>query len=143
VLTGCILCFMFSWATVCKTVRPMLSERCILSCLSVCKIGEGAPPPFGEGKRGPHLTQSRLARGLAPCRRGILIHAAIWPQQIWAENWGLCPFREGELSLPNTMWPGPRPTCMPSFILTRPSPTVWHNTPTSQTDRTDRQTTGR
>jgi len=19
---------------------------------------------------------------------GILIHAAIWPQQIWAENWG-------------------------------------------------------
>jgi len=28
---------------------------------------------------------------------GILIHAAIWPQQIWAENWGLCPFGGGEL----------------------------------------------
>jgi len=28
---------------------------------------------------------------------GILIHTAIWPQQIWAENWGLCPFGEGEL----------------------------------------------
>jgi len=28
---------------------------------------------------------------------GILIHAAIWPQQTWAENWGLCPLSEGEL----------------------------------------------
>jgi len=27
----------------------------------------------------------------------ILIHAAIWPQQIWAENWGLCPFGGVEL----------------------------------------------
>jgi len=26
------------WATVCKTVRPMLSDRC-LSCLSVCDVG--------------------------------------------------------------------------------------------------------
>jgi len=26
---------------------------------------------------------------------GILIHVAIWPQQIWAENWGLCPFGAG------------------------------------------------
>ena len=30
---------------------------------------------------------------------GILIHPAIWPQQIWSENWGrLCPFVEGELA---------------------------------------------
>ena len=28
---------------------------------------------------------------------GILIHPAICPQQIWAKNWGLCPFGEGEL----------------------------------------------
>jgi len=34
-----------SWATVCKTVRPMLSIRClsvslsVLSCLSVCDVG--------------------------------------------------------------------------------------------------------
>ena len=28
---------------------------------------------------------------------GILIHPAIWPQQTWAENWGLCPFGEGKL----------------------------------------------
>jgi len=29
------------WATVCKTVRPMLSDCClVLSCLSVCNVGE-------------------------------------------------------------------------------------------------------
>jgi len=58
-----------------------------------------ALPPFGEGERGPHLTQSCLGRGLGQYQvtSDILIHAAIWPQQIWAENWGLCPFGEGEL----------------------------------------------
>jgi len=70
---------------------------------------------------------------------GILIHTAIWPQQIWAENWGLCPFGGGGAgSSLNTMWPGPRPTCLPSFILIRP--TVWPQY-TNVTDRqTDRQT---
>ena len=38
----------------------------------------------------------------------------------------------------NTMWPGPRPTCVPSFILIRP--TVWPQyIPTLQKDTTDRQ----
>jgi len=65
----------------------------------------------------------------------MLIHAAIWPQQIWAENWGLCPFGEGGAGSPSkTMWPGPRPTCLPSFILIRP--TVWPQ----YTNVTDRQT---
>ena len=75
---------------------------------------------------------------------GILIHASIWPQQIWAENWGLCPFRgwRGE-SPSNTvgLWPGPRPICMPSFVLIRP--TVWPqctNVTDRQTGSTDRQT---
>ena len=35
------------------------------------------------------------------------------------------------------MWPGPRPTCAPSFILIRP--TVWPQY-TNVTDRTDKQT---
>jgi len=30
--------FLHFWATVCKTVRPMLLDRC-LSCLSVCNVG--------------------------------------------------------------------------------------------------------
>jgi len=102
------------------------------------KIGEGAPPPFGGRRLGPHLTQSRLGWGLTPYQVAFLIHAAIWRQQIWAENWvGLCPFGGGAAgSLSNTMWPGPRLTCMPSFILIRP--TVAR---TLQTDRTDRQRT--
>jgi len=122
---------------------------------------------------------------------GILIHPAIWPQQIWAKNWGLRPFWEGGAgSLPNTMWlgtrptcnfcmpsfiwihpviwpqqiwaencaetpprfggggvgspsnklwPGPRPACLPTFVLLDPSSRFFHNTPMSQTDRT-RQT---
>jgi len=54
---------------------------------------------------------------------------------------GLCPFRGGGAgSPPNTMWPGPRPTYVPSFILIRP--TVWPqytNDTDRQTDRQDRQ----
>jgi len=40
---------------------------------------------------------------------GILIHAAIWPQQIWAENWGegCAPLGEGEVGPHLTVWPGP------------------------------------
>jgi len=37
----------------------------------------------------------------------------------------------------NTMWPGPRPTCVPSFIVIHP--TVWPQY-TNVTDKTDRQT---
>jgi len=79
----------------------------------------GSAPFWGEGAGSPSNTMSL---GLKPTvlPSGILIHPAIWPQQIWAENWWLCPFGGGGA---NTMWPGPRPTCMPSFILIRP--TVW------------------
>ena len=89
---------------------------------------------------GPHLTQSRLGRGLlpyVPC--GILIHAVILPHQKGAENWGLCPLGRGNAGSPsNTVWPRPRPTCVPSFILS--CPTVWPQC-TNVTDiHTNRQT---
>jgi len=55
---------------------------------------------------------------------------------------GLCPFGGGGAGSPsNTMWPGPMPTCMPSFILIRQ--TVWLqyiNVTDRQTGQTDRQT---
>jgi len=108
------------------------------------KLGRGTTPPFGEGSyiAGSHLTQSRLGmqvgRGLPRYQvGGILIHPAIWPQQIWAENWGVPLWGEGGGLPSNTMWPGPRPTCMASFILIYP--TVWLEY-TNVTDRTDRQT---
>ena len=47
-----------------------------------------------------------------------------------------CPFGGGQHGFPpNTMWPGPRPTRMPSFILIRPI--LWPQC-TNVTDRTDR-----
>jgi len=54
---------------------------------------------------------------------------------------GTCPFEGGGAGFPsNTMWPGPRPTCIPSFILIRPI--VWPQY-TNVTDRqTDRQDNG-
>ena len=97
----------------------------------------GLCPPFGEwGAGSPSNTKSPGPRPTS-IPSDILIHAAIWPQPMWAENGGLCPFRGGGAGSPrNTMWPGPRPTCMPSFILIRP--TVWPQC-TNVTDRTDRQ----
>ena len=50
-----------------------------------------------------------------------------------AEKWGLCPFWGGELVPHLAMWPGPRPTCMPSFMLIHA--TVWPQ----YTNITDRQ----
>jgi len=48
----------------------------------------------------------------------------------------LCPFEGGGAGSPsNTMWPGPMPTCMPSFILIHQ--TVWPQY-TNVTDRQDR-----
>jgi len=51
---------------------------------------------------------------------GILIHPAVWPQQMWAKNLGFRPFflGGGEAESPsNTMSLGPRPTSLPSGIL--------------------------
>ena len=54
----------------------------------------GRPPPWGGGNGVPSNTKSPGPRPSSiPCN--MLIHAAIWPQQIWAENWGLCPFGRG------------------------------------------------
>jgi len=52
-----------------------------------------------EGAGSPYNTKWP---GLRPTSvpSAILIHAAIWPQHIWAENWGLRPpLGEGELGL--------------------------------------------
>jgi len=71
---------------------------------------------------------------------GILIHAAVWPQRTWAENWKAVPLWErGAGSTFNTMWPGPRPSRMRSFILIRS--TIWQQYP-NVTDRTDRTDNG-
>jgi len=91
---------------------------------------------LGDGL-GPHLTQSPGPRSTS-IRSGILIYAAIWPQRIWAENWGAVPlFGEGRVGSPSNT-PGLRPTCLPSFILI--CPTIWPQC-TNVPDKTDRQWT--
>jgi len=88
------------------------------------KLGRGLRPVLGGEAAGfPSNTKSS---GPTPSSvpSDILIHAAIWPQHIWAENWGLVPlWGRGAGSPSNTIWQGPRPTCTSSFILIRP--TVW------------------
>jgi len=49
---------------------------------------------WGWGAGSPSNTKSPGPRP-SSIPSDILIHAAIWPQQIWAENWWLCPFRGG------------------------------------------------
>jgi len=67
-----------------------------------------------------------------------LIHAAIWPQQIWAENWGLCPFGAGELGPSLTQCGQGRGLSACQFSSWSAQP-FGHNTRTSQTGH-DRQT---
>ena len=100
---------------------------------------EGAVPLWG-GELGPHLTQCRLRRRLPPISSGIFIRPAVWPQQTWGENLEVlilggvagCPF--------NTMWPGPRPTSTPSFILIHPTILATIHKCRRQDRHTERQT---
>ena len=81
------------------------------------KLGGGSAPILRRGAGSPSNTKSPGPRRTS-IPSGILIHPAIWQQQIWAENWRLCPFEGGGARFPsNTILPWPRPTCMPSFIL--------------------------
>ena len=77
-------------------------------------LGDGSAPPFWE--RGAGSPSNTMSLGTRPTSLpiGILIHPAIWPQQTWAKNWGLCPFGGGGAGYPSgAMWLGLRPivTC--------------------------------
>jgi len=64
------------------------------------KVGGGCCAPFCQRELGPHLT---VLPGLRPTfvSSGIVIHPAIWPQQTWAKNWGLCLFWGEEAGSPS------------------------------------------
>jgi len=106
------------------------------------KLGRRLHPLFGKGELGPHLTQSPGPRPTS-IPSGILIHPAIWPQQM-GRKLALCPFGErGGGSQSNAMWPGPKPTCVPIKFHIGPSnrlATVRQRyRQDRQTDRQDRQ----
>jgi len=80
-----------------------------------------AVSPFAEGEAGFPSNTMSLGPWPISVPIGTWIHPIIWPQQIWAENWGVCdPLGERELG-PHlyleistyTMWPGPRPAFLP------------------------------
>ena len=101
-------------------------------------MGCCAPSIIWGGEMSSHLTQCRLGRGLSQYQ---VPYSAIQP---YGHNGHgpkigrlLCPLFEGGSGSPsNTMWPGPRPTTIPSGALIHP--TVWPQY-TNVTDRTDRQ----
>jgi len=81
--------------------------------------------------------QPVLQSGLTILTRAeqLLRWTTVWPQQAWAESWEGVLWGAGSPS--NTMWPGPRPTSLPSGIFIHP--TVWpqlyecHSTPRKNT----------
>ena len=104
------------------------------------KLG-GSYPFFGEeGAGSPSNTVAR-GRGLPPYQVASRSIQPFGRNGYGPKIGGLCPFGGGGAGSPsNTMWPGPMPTCMPSFILIRQ--TVWPqytNVSDRQTDRQDRQ----
>jgi len=100
-------------------LRPHLTQR-RLGRLPLYKVASWSIQPFGHNKHGP-----KIGWGLCPVFWGagwipsntkspgprptsipssILVHPAVWPQRILAENWGLCPIRrEGSWV---SMWRG-------------------------------------
>jgi len=76
-----------------SSIQPFVHSRHgpkIGGCVSLFggSVGQklGALLPFGEGELGPHLTQESHGPRSTSVQSGILIHSAIWPQQIWADN---------------------------------------------------------
>jgi len=120
----------------------------LLKCKLICTVQNGPKiagcAPFWGGRAvSPSNTKSPKP-GPISVPSGILIHPTIWPQQMWAKNWGDCaPLGRGAGSPSNTMWPGPRPTCIPAYqVFTLIHPTVWpqYTNVTDGTDRQDRST---
>jgi len=100
----------------------------------------GSVPIWGRGELGPHVTQCRLGHGLPPYQ------VASWSYQPFGHNrhdpkigGGAVPLWEGGAGSPsNTVWPRPRPTSMPSFILSHS--TAWPEYTNVWDRQTDRET---
>ena len=71
---------------------------------------------------------------------GILIQPAVWPQQTWAENWGLCPFEEASW-VPSNSVAGDEAYLRANFYPDPSNRLVTIHQCHRQTDRTDRQRT--
>ena len=144
-------CEVLAWLSVWSKVQMICiwSRSChchpIISCSS--KIQNGLPfwcwltqvmleqvlssswdgRPFGHSGHGPKIG------GLCPFFGGSwvpILHNEAWTEAYLHAKWRLDPSSRlalppfwggGAGSLSNAMWPGPRPTCMPSFALIHPT----------------------
>jgi len=146
-------------------IIPLKQSSLIYPHLKQSRLGWGLPPyqvaswciqPFGHNRHGPKLSGggSTLFLGRRPgspsntkspglrltsIPSGILIHPAIWPQQIWAENWGggSAPLGKRELGPYVTQCGQGQglPACQVSSWFIQP---FGHSTPTSHTGQTYR-----
>ena len=163
--TGCLMAYKSSAVTeTCDrlaTTDMGRKEGWVPSPSNTMSPGPSLPPyqvaswsiqPFGHNRRGPkiggsalffgrgldpHTTQCHLGRAYLPTKWHLDPSSHVATTDMGQKLGGLCPFGGGGAGSPsNAMWPGPRPTCMPSFILIHP--TVWPQC-TNVTDRTDKQ----
>ena len=99
------------------------------------KLVSGGSAPFLGRERGPQVKWlSRLGRGPPPYQVACCSIQPFGHNRYGPKIGGLRPLWGGGAGSPsNTMWSGPRPTCIPSVIFIRP--TVWPQ----YTNVTDRQ----
>jgi len=125
--------------------RPTPIPSGILIHAAIChntsvKIWWGCSAPlFGGGgrERDPHLTQCHLGE-IYLCTKWHLNRSSRLATTDMGQKFGAVSLLGRGAGSPfNVMWPWPRPTSVPSFILIHP--TIWPQC-TSVTDRTDRQT---
>jgi len=76
----------------------------------------GAVPLF-RGEIGPQLTQCRLGRGLHPYQVASSSSSSLVVTDMGQKLGAVPLWGGGAGSQSNTMWPGPRPTSKPSYIL--------------------------
>ena len=97
---------------------PVWSQQTWAENLGLC--------PLGMGELGPHLKQCRLARGLPPYQVASSSIQPFGHNRYGPKIWG-CALIFGDGFPSTTMWPGPRPTSLPSGILIHPA--VWTQLP--------------
>jgi len=115
---------------ICRYIHSQLAQR--NKCSAVAEMGDRFTTiDMGRKLGGCALLRegagslcNTMGLGFGPRSRptfvpnGIMIHPAVWPQQTWAEIWGMCPlFGEGDLGPHLAQWSGPRHTSIPSGIL--------------------------
>ena len=69
-----------------KSIQPFGHNRRAKNSVGLC--------PFFWGRARTHQTPGPSPTSIPS---GVLVHPAVCPQRTLAENWGLCPFRGGEL----------------------------------------------